>query len=308
MRQEGPGRGDPIGPLDWLKNAPHETAASSDRLGWVGLEAARCRATPPFELNLPPLTHHRILFFARPPQELDMRYEGVKRHVPPRAGSISLVPAGCPARVRSSGCEDELHIFLEPGLVGRVAADEFGLDPARLAVPPLDGLDLPQLRAAMGAVGAELTASGAGGPLAAVSLANVLAVHLIRHVSAPRQHARRRNGTLPRARLRAVVEYVEEHLDGSPTLEQLAAVARLSPNYFVSQFKRATGLPPHQYVILRRVERARQLLQTGSDFSLAEVAAHAGFSDQSQFSHHFKRLIGVTPGQFRTRGRTDKTA
>jgi AraC family transcriptional regulator len=39
-------------------------------------------------------------------------------------------------------------------------------------------------------------------------------------------------------------------------------------------------------------------------FSLAEVAAHAGFSDQSQFSHHFKRLIGVTPGQFRTPART----
>ena len=50
------------------------------------------------------------------------------------------------------------------------------------------------------------------------------------------------------------------------------------------------------------------LLQTRSDFSLAEVAAHAGFSDQSQFSHHFKRLLGVTPGQFRTRVRTDKTA
>jgi AraC-like DNA-binding protein len=50
-------------------------------------------------------------------------------------------------------------------------------------------------------------------------------------------------------------------------------------------------------VILRRVERAKQLLQGG--VSLAEVAADAGFSDQSQFSHQFKRLIGVTPGQFR---------
>src|SRR5262245_32595236 len=308
MPEKEPRCGNPLGPLDWLKNAPHETAASSDRLGWVGLEAARCRATPAFELNLPPLTHHRILLFARPPEELEMQYEGVKRNVPPCAGSISLMPGGTPARVRSSGCKDELHIFLEPGLVGRVAADEFGLDPARLTVPPLDGLDLPQLRAAMSAVGAELTAGGAGGRLAAESLANVLAVHLIRHVSAPRQPAPRRNGTLPRARLRAVVEYIEEHLDAGPTLEQMAAIARLSPNYFAWQFKRATGLPPHQYVIARRVERAKQFLQTESDFSLAEVAAHAGFSDQSQFSHHFKRLVGVTPGQFRTRVRTDKTA
>ena len=199
---------------------------------------------------------------------------------------------------------DALQTYLEPGLVARVAAEAFGLDPARLTVPPLDGLDLPHLRAAMWAVDAELTAGGAGGPLAAESLANVLAVHLLRHVSAPWQPTHRRAGTLPRARLRAVVEYIEEHLDAGPTLEQMAAIARLSPNYFAWQFKRATGLPPHQYVIARRVERAKQLLQTESDFSLAEIAASAGFSDQSQFSHHFKRLIGVTPGQFRTRVRT----
>jgi AraC family transcriptional regulator len=208
------------------------------------------------------------------------------------------MPAGSPARVRSSGCKDELHTFLEPGLVSRVAAEAFDLDPARLTVPALDSLDLPQLRVPMLAVGAELTA-GAGGPLAAESLANVLAVQLVRHVLAPPQPARRRAGTLPRAKLRAVIEYIEEHLDAGPTLEQLAAVARLSPNYFVSQFRRATGLPPHQYVIARRVERAKQLLQTDSDFSLAEVAADAGFSDQSQFSHHFKRQVGVTPRQFR---------
>jgi AraC family transcriptional regulator len=193
---------------------------------------------------------------------------------------------------------------LEPGLFARVGAEAFGLDGARVTIPPLDGLELPHLRTAMLAVDAELTAGGAGGRLAAESLANVLAVHLIRHVSAPRPSTRRRVGTLPRARLRAVVEYIEEHLDDGPTLEQLAAVARLSPNYFAWQFNRATGLPPHQYVITRRVEQAKQLLQTENDFSLAEIAASAGFSDQSQFSHHFKRLIGVTPGQFRKRGRT----
>jgi AraC family transcriptional regulator len=302
MRQAEPQPDDPLGPLDWLRLLPHETAASSDGLGWVGLQAARCRAAPAFELNLPALTHHRLFLFSRPPEELDLRYEGVNRHRPPAAGSVSLLPAGSPAQVRSSGCKDELHLFLEPGLVSRVAAESFNLDPARLTVPPLDGLDLPQLRVPMLAVGSELTA-GSGGPLAAESLANVLAVHLIRFALTPRQPDRRA-GTLPRAKLRAVVEYVEEHLDGSPTLEQLAAVARLSPNYFVGQFKRTTGLPPHQYVILRRVERARQLLQTGTELSLAEVAAHAGFFDQSQFSHHFKRIVGVTPGQFRTSVRT----
>src|SRR5438552_3974370 len=99
---------------------PFEADASSDRLGWVGLEAARYRAAPAFERNVPALTHHRVFLVIRPPEELDLRYEGVKRHVPPPAGSIMLMPAGGPGQLRSSGCKDSLYIYLEPGLVGRV--------------------------------------------------------------------------------------------------------------------------------------------------------------------------------------------
>jgi AraC family transcriptional regulator len=269
----------------------------------VGLEAARYRAAPAAEIHSPALTHHRLFLVLRPAEELDLRYEGVKRHVPLPAGAVSLVPAGAPALWRWRGPNDALHVYLGPSLVGRVAAEAFGLDPARLTVPPLDSLDLPHLRATVEALGAELNAGGGGGPLAAESLGNVLAVHLIRHVLAPRRPERGRDGTLPRGRLRAVVEYIEEHLDAGPTLEQLAAVARLSAYHFARQFKAATGLPPHQYVILRRVERAKQLLRAGAELSLADVAADVGFSDQSQLSHHFKRLVGVTPGRFRTSAR-----
>ena len=299
MRDEKPPGCGPIGPLDWRKNLPFEAVAASDRLGWTGLEAARYSAAPAIEINTPALTHHALVLFTRPPEELDLLFEGVKRHVPPPAGSIAVVPAGTPAVWRWSGRFDWLIIFLEPGKVARVAAEAFGLDPARITVPPLNGQDLPHLRAAMLAVDAELTAGGAGGRLAAESLANVLAVHLIRHVLAPSRPARGRDGALPRRRLRAVVEYIEGHVDASLTLEQMAAVARLSPFHFARQFKTATGLPPHQYVIARRVERAKLLLQAGDDFSLAEVAARAGFSDQSQFSQHFRRLVGATPGKFR---------
>jgi AraC family transcriptional regulator len=285
------------------KFVPFEADAASAGLGWVGLEAARYSDVPALEMDLPPLTHHALILLPRPPEELDVEYEGVKRHVPPPAGSVLLVPAGSPSLWRLGGRFDSLLIYLEPSLVARVGAEAFGLDPARLTLPPLDGLDHPHLRAVMEAVDAELTAGGAGGPLAAESLANILAVHLIRHISAPRRSARGRDGTLPRGRLRAVVAYIEEHLDASPSLEQMAAVVRLSPYHFARQFKAATGLPPHRYLILRRIERARELLQAGTDLSLAEVAARAGFSDQSQFSRHFKRLFGVTPGQFRMSAR-----
>ena len=300
MSQDEPERGGALGPLATLRKIiPFEADAASDRLGWAGLEAARYREGPASELNPPALTHHRLVLFARSPEELDLRYEGVKRSVPPPAGSISLIPAGGPAQVRSSACKDELHIFLEPGLVARVAAEAFELDPARLTVPPLDGLYLPQLRAAMLAVNEELMANGAGGGrLAAESLANLLAVHLIRNASGPRPPAGRSDGALPQRKLRAVVDYIEDHLGAGPSLAQLAEVVHLSAYHFARQFKVATGLPPHQYLILRRVERAKHLLQ-GDDLSLAEVAAGTGFNDQSKFSHTFKRIVGVSPRQFR---------
>jgi AraC family transcriptional regulator len=302
-REEALGRGDPIGPLDWCRIVPFAPAAASDRLGWVGLEAARFVAAPNSELTQPALTHHMLILFARPPDALDLRYDGVQRHVPPPPGSISLVPAGSPAWARTTGCKDQLFIFLEPGLIARVAAEAFDLDPARVAVPPLDGLDLPPLRAAMLAVAAELTASAPGGRLAAESLANILAVQLLRQVLAPRRSARGRDGPLPREKLRTVVDYIEAHLDAGLTLEQLAATAHLSAYHFARQFTAATGLPPHQYVIARRVARAQPLLHPDRDLALGEIAAHVGFSDQSQFSHHFKRVVGVTPRQFRLSAR-----
>ena len=289
----------PLTPQEYGRLARLQPAAASARLGWSGLEALLFNDMPDAEIERPPLTHHELVLFNRPPDVFGLDYEGVRRNLPPPAGTVAVVPAGTPSRRQWRGHMGSLLVFLEPDLVTRVAAEQFGLDPARWAVPPLDFLDRPQLRAAMLAVEAELTAGGLGGPLAAESLANLLAVHLIRHVSAPRRLERGRDGVLPRGRLRAVVEYIEEHLDGCPTLAQLAAVVRLNPYHFARQFKAATGLPPHQYVILRRVERAKQLLHAGTDLSLAEVALHAGFSDQSQFSYHFKRLVGVTARQFR---------
>ena len=293
----------PLTPQEYGRLARLQPAAASARLGWSGLEALLFNDMPDAEIERPPLTHHELVLFNRPPDVFGLDYEGVRRNLPPPAGTVAVVPAGTPSRRQWRGHMGSLLVFLEPDLVTRVAAEQFGLDPARWAVPPLDFLDRPQLRAAMLAVEAELTAGGLGGPLAAESLANLLAVHLIRHVSAPRWLERRRDGALPRGRLRAVVEYIEEHLDGSPSLEQMAATAHLSVYHFARQFKAATGLPPHQYVILRRVERAKQLLHAETDLSLAEVALRAGFSDQSQFSRHFKRLVGVTPGQFRTPAR-----
>jgi AraC family transcriptional regulator len=215
-----------------------------------------------------------------------------------------LVPAGSPAKWRWSSRSDSLHVFLDATLVEQVTAETFELDPARVPVLPLDGVQFPQLRVAMLAVNDELTADAAGGPLAAESLANLLAVHLIRHASSPRLAPHRSDGPLAQRKLRVVIEYVEEHLDASLTLEKIAAAAHLSAYHFARQFKGATGLPPHQYVIARRIERAQQLLKQDDDLSLAAIAARCGFCDQSQLSNHFKRIVGATPRRFRRSART----
>src|SRR5262245_56309766 len=118
MRHEEPGGGGPIGPLAALRTVvPFEAAAASDGLGWVGLEAARYHAAPASEVHPPALTHHWLVLVTRPPDDLDLTYEGVKRHVPPPAGSILLAPAGSPVRWRWSGHKDSLHVHLDPGVV-----------------------------------------------------------------------------------------------------------------------------------------------------------------------------------------------
>jgi AraC family transcriptional regulator len=273
--------------------------ATSHNLGWVGLQAVRYRDSATNEIHLPSLSQDLLVLITKPPAEMNLRYEGVKRETPPPVGSVMVIPVGSSVTCRWRGAEDALHIYLDPMLIARVATTSFERDLCRTVVPPLDGLILPELRTTMLAVDAELRAGGVGGPLIIESLANVLAVHLIRHIFGLRRLATRTDGVLPRRKLSTIVDYIMANLNGSPTLEQMAALVHLSPDHFTRQFKAATGLPPHQFLITRRVERAQQLLRGRGGVSLAEVAIGVGFSDQSQFSFHFKRIVGVTPGQFR---------
>jgi AraC family transcriptional regulator len=109
----------------------------------------------------------------------------------------------------------------------------------------------------------------------------------------------RARGALSERKLRAALEYIEERLDSELMLDAIAAVTHLSPYHFTRMFKASSGLPPHQYVITRRVELAKRLLRDGADLSLAQVVARSGFWDQGHFTRRFKRLVGVTPKRFR---------
>src|SRR5258708_3670725 len=156
--------------------------ATSQNLGWVGLQAFRYRNSAPNEVHWPPLSQHLLLLITRPPAKMRFRYAGVKRDLPSPAGSIAVMPVGSEAELCWQGTGDCLNIYLDPKLTARVATTSLELDVSHTAIPPLDALILPELRATMPAVDAELPPGGPGGPLMIESLANILAVRLLRYI------------------------------------------------------------------------------------------------------------------------------
>lgn len=91
-------------------------------------------------------------------------------------------------------------------------------------------------------------------------------------------------------------EYLQTHYAASVSLEQLSQIANLKPLRLLRVFQREVGLPPHTYLVQVRVARAKALLATG--MPIAQVAYETGFTDQSHLNRHFKRYVGVTPGQY----------
>jgi AraC family transcriptional regulator len=113
---------------------------------------------------------------------------------------------------------------------------------------------------------------------------------------------RRQVQPLQKWRLKRVVEYVDLHLSAKITLAELAAVAGLSRMHFASQFRAATNLRPHEFVLRRRVQRAEELLQNTTT-PIVEIALSMGFQTQAHFTTIFKRFVGSTPNRWRAVGR-----
>ena len=300
-RTQGAGR--PIRPEARLDIAAVRPT-TSEPLGWTGLRAEHLTDPPDTEVDLPPVTHHWLFLNHRLSPDFSIQFAGQERTQPGPPGSVTIIPAGTPSRWRWRGSSESIHVLVEPQLLARVAAEALDLDPGRVEIPAVFDLSYPPIRDVLLALDGELRAGGPGGRLLAESLGNVLAVHLLRHFSASGLADPRPGGVLSKPRLRAVIDHIHERLDAELSLDHLAAVAHMSPYHFARLFKNSTGLPPHQYVIARRVERAKELLRGRDPLPLAEVAAETGFSSQSHFTRHFKRIVGVTPQRFRTSART----
>jgi len=108
----------------------------------------------------------------------------------------------------------------------------------------------------------------------------------------------RSESTLPRYKLRRAVEYINNNLANDVTLCEMAQTLGMSPHHFAHAFKHTTGIAPHQYLIARRVARAKLLLLE-TDLPMSEIAHQVGYSNQAHFSTLFHRVSAMTPRMFR---------
>lgn len=136
-----------------------------------------------------------------------------------------------------------------------------------------------------------------GERLLASSLAHEIVDHALLSQVGLRQGLRLKGGLAPSLR-RQLVDYIEAHLDQPITLGELALRCNLSEYHFARMFRASFGLPPHQYLLARRLHRACQLLRLGV-MPLGEIALLCGFASASHFSNRFRQAVGATPGEYR---------
>jgi AraC family transcriptional regulator len=273
-----------------------DPAITSECAQWNGLSMAHFNDYPAGEACEHSLTHHVLNIMDFPgaitaQRRLDDCYG--QHHY--RRGDTILVPAHTTHWARWHGDGDMTVIILDPEFVDRVAQEATGGD--RVCLVPRIAVADPRLHHIALALRSELETGCTMGRLYGESLATALAALLVHEYGVRRPQAIENEGLPPRI-LRQVRDYIEAHLERSLGLEELAAIAHISPHYFVKCFKQATGLTPHQYVIQARVQQAQRLLSLG-DMAIVDVAQAVGFANQSHLNRHCKRLLGVTPRQLK---------
>jgi AraC family transcriptional regulator len=212
-----------------------------------------------------------------------------------RAGTIDLVPTGTVIEELSwqgQACSC-IEVAFEPDSLERLLGVRAALPPdgLRVAVPDAHAVEIVQQ------LQAQVRTGQPWGSAYVEALSSMLASYVYGRYAARESVAEPDQASVSAAWQR-VVAFVEEHLGHDIGVADLALLTGYSSDHFTRLFKRSFGISPYQYVIERRVERAKALLRVRTH-SIAEVATACGFSTQAHLYTAFKARLGVTPGAYR---------
>lgn len=275
---------------------PEQIALTSANSGWRGFGVDFRREQPPSSAYLESGFQQVIVaVHLTSPGEFQLD-DGRQRLVSRNESSgLTFIPSRMPCALSWSRPCDSIHLRFDAAFLESVWAEIEGcpVDTSDL-VPYVGPLDERIQRLARDLL-QEATAPEIGGRLFADTLGRQAALLLRRRfVNGPESQL----SAAPQAAqgIRRAKAFLRRELARDVHLEEVARVAGMSPFHFSREFKRATGMPPHRYLIQQRVLHAESLLrQRGVSKSLAQIAADSGFFDQAHMTRHFRKLLGTTP-------------
>jgi AraC family transcriptional regulator len=183
-------------------------------------------------------------------------------------------------------------LFLHPKLLEQVAAERGMGD--RIELMPNHAIQDPSLTQLGWLIKADLAAGECSDRLYRDSLAMAFVSRLLNHHTVCRIDPQTIDSSLSTPRMQMLLSYIHDNLEQELRLADLAQLVELSEYHLCRIFKQSMGLPLHQYVIQQRIERAKRLLRH-QNMTITTIAHACGFSSHSHLTHHFKRLVGVTP-------------
>lgn len=280
--------------MDQLSSANAATTllSSNDR-GWKGMNAEFLHIQAG-RTHVPGSPTHRLgIHFGRA-VNAHCQCDGRHHHRQQAHGDIDIVPAGLDGWWQDDRDCTILRLTIRPELL-HAAARELGREPDTISLAPKFQLRDPRLESIAWAIKAEIEATVPSDSTYAEILGMALAIRLVESNGQERIETATTRASLSSRQQRRLAEFIEEHIDQSLSLADLAVVAGLSVSHLKPLFRASFGMPVHHYVLTRRVERARLLL-LAADMPLAQVALASGFAHQSHMAHWMRRILGLTPG------------
>jgi AraC family transcriptional regulator len=284
---------------EWYARPLVQPLTSSESLGWsdIQLHTSRIRATKE-DVTGPLTDNHCIVFQLRGETRIQCRLGDAVFDEGMTPGAMALVPAQYQNVGRWSHSIFAAFIQLSPKIIDRLADYAFGGDPELVEFQPKLNLHDPVVESLLTELRHELRQPSPLSAVFAESAAQTMMLHLLRKYSNKAVHLRSvRDGFSERQR-RVIDDYIESHLDEKISLAELASLLFMSVPHFERVFRRTLGCAPYQYVLERRLERARLLLET-SALNMYEVGRQCGFANQSHFTRHFTKRYGVSPAKYR---------